>query len=90
MKYDLIINGSILIPDQTFLDGKTDVDAGTVLGEIERRMKGDCPPSGMRHIGAPGSHAVLIRWDRVTTVEVRKHDESADARAFAENVSGTR
>jgi hypothetical protein len=76
MKYDLIINGSILIPDQTFLDGKTDVDAHVVLSDIERRMRGNGQHSGIRHLGAPGSHAVLICWDRVTTVEVRKHDET--------------
>ena len=76
MKYDLIINGTILIPDQTFQDGRTDVDASVILSDLERRMRGEGPHSGIRHFGTPGSHAVLIRWDRVTTVEVRKHEES--------------
>jgi hypothetical protein len=75
MKYDLIIDGAIVIPDQTFHDGKTDVEARVVLDEIRRRIRGGGSGDGMRSISGPGSSAVLICWDRVTTIEVRKHGE---------------
>ena len=78
MKYDLIINGTIVIPDQTYRDGGTDVGAEVILGDIERRMRDGSRgnESSYRHIGEPGTRTVLIRWDRVTTAEVRKHEET--------------
>ena len=78
MKYDLIIDGTV-IANQTYksVDGRHGT-AGQILADLKRRIGGEGNPTALYGIDDAGNHAVFVRWDRVRTVEVRVSEARSD------------
>ena len=77
MKYDLIIDG-VVIPDQTYRGGDVRVGAHDVLKDLKGLARAAAENGReylLRHVGPAGTHAVLVRWDQASTVQVRIHPE---------------